>query len=745
MASNASVWGIEVGQTALKALRCEIDGGEVVANAFDYIEYPKILSHPEADPEELVRDALQTFLERNETRGYRVAVSVPGQSGLSKFFKPPPVEAKKVGDIVRYEARQQIPFDLDDVVWDFQMMPGSTIEEGYALETEVGLFAMKRDQVYKQLKPFDTAELEVDLIQLAPIAMYNMLAYDRMNDRLEANDFDVENPPTSTVMVSLGTDSTDLIISNGFRVWQRSMPLGGNHFTRQLTKDLKMTFAKAEHLKRNTRDAEDPKLIIQTMRPVFNDLVTEIQRSIGFFQSIHKEATIDKLLLTGNTVKLPGLGPYLGKNLGYTLEVLDGFQRLQGPEVLSSPVFKENQYTFGVCYGLCLQALGLGPIETTLVPKEILTDRIIRAKKPWALACAAALMAGFVGHYLFVQRDWSVVREERWSSAISQSAQPQSYATTHKSTDSDYISKLAYLKNVGQELSGNGERRLIWIEFLTMLDGLMPHHPDYQSPSQYPSPLELPYSKRPDIYIDSIETQYFDDLSEWYTDTIAERYRLEMRNWFRITRREQATEEQRAQFEEELMALTGPEGPGWVVELKGFHYYNDIIGQEAGNHVRKYLTENFLNGAVNIPLTDSNNLITPETFTTKEMGISYPLLLNDPGLEEVKIPNPEYEGAPAGQGGGMMAGAMMGGGGQASTNVFGEVEVAPKDKAAADDGPKQPPSFEAKKYAVTFQFCWQPKSRSLRLQLRAEAEAEAAALAEEEAAAMESEEPANEI
>jgi type IV pilus assembly protein PilM len=67
-------------------------------------------------------------------------------------------------------------------------MPGSVIEDGYALESEVGLFAMKREQAYRQLKPFDEAGLEVDVIQLAPIALYNMIAYDRMHERIDERD-----------------------------------------------------------------------------------------------------------------------------------------------------------------------------------------------------------------------------------------------------------------------------------------------------------------------------------------------------------------------------------------------------------------------------------------------------------------------------------------------------------------------------------------------------------------------------
>ena len=74
------------------------------------------------------------------------------------------------------------------------------------------------------------------------------------------------------VVISMGTDATDLVITNGFRVWQRSIPLGGSHFTKALVRELKLTFAKAEHLKRNATAAADPKAVFQAMKPVFGDL-----------------------------------------------------------------------------------------------------------------------------------------------------------------------------------------------------------------------------------------------------------------------------------------------------------------------------------------------------------------------------------------------------------------------------------------------------------------------------------------
>ncbi len=90
------VWGIDLGQCGLKAIRLQEIDGQIVATAFDYVEHPKILSQPDADPDQLTREALDKFLSRNTLRGDIVAISVPGQSGLARFVKLPPVEEKKI-------------------------------------------------------------------------------------------------------------------------------------------------------------------------------------------------------------------------------------------------------------------------------------------------------------------------------------------------------------------------------------------------------------------------------------------------------------------------------------------------------------------------------------------------------------------------------------------------------------------------------------------------------------------------
>ena len=371
MANSGAVWGIDVGQCALKALRCrrhETDAGRIVIEAFDYIEYPKILSQPEADRKELIREALEEFLSRNEVKDDQVAVSIPSQSGLARFIKLPPVEKKKIPDIAKYEARQQIPFALEDVVRDYQPLAGTSEDEGGDLDTEVGLFAIKRDQVSRFLRPFKEAGIDVELVQLAPLSIYNYVCFDRFGNLASVNEGDGKTND-SIVAISLGTDTTDLVITNGNRVWQCNIPIGGNHFTKALSNGLGLTFAQAEHLKRNAGKADDPKAVNQAIRPVFRDLVAEIQRSLEFFSSNNRDIRLGEVVLLGNAVKLPGLQRYLSQNLDQKVTPADEFANLVGGSVAATQQFTENQLSFPVAYGLCVQALGRGQISTSLSPR----------------------------------------------------------------------------------------------------------------------------------------------------------------------------------------------------------------------------------------------------------------------------------------------------------------------------------------------------------------------------------------
>ncbi|MFO0910007.1 MAG: type IV pilus assembly protein PilM [Isosphaeraceae bacterium] len=547
MAKIQAVWALDIGQAALKALKL-VPGetpDQVVAEAFDFVEYPKILSQPDAEPEQLVREALETFLERNDLKGCKVAIAVPGQAGLVKFIKLPPVEKKRIPDIVKFEARQQIPFALEEVVWDYQQIGGDEDggDEDFTM-AEVGLFAMKRDQINRAILPFRNAGIEVDIVQMGPIALYNFISFDRLKG---------SDSKDSVVLLDIGADNTDLIITDGTRIWQRNVPIGGNHFTRALTKELKLTFAKAEHLKRNATKAPDPRSIFTAMRGVFNDFASEVNRSIGFYSSFNRTSKISKVIGLGNGFKLPGLQKFLQQNLGQEVEKLDSFQRMVGDEVVGQPVFQDNLMSFAAAYGLAAQGLGRSNLRTNLLPPEIEQVRMIRAKKPWALAASALLMLGFSALFLGDYRVLAKVIAPAFKTAVDKAKDVSKRGADYKSQFESAKGEWQAKFGEGQSLIGNAANRGMWPEFLKTLNAYLPDPVrDYKlDPTK---PADAPRIDRLRVHVDAIKPVYSKDLAtDWFNNPqwLSDDFKPLMHPYDRAN---------------------APSGEGWIIQLVGHHY-----------------------------------------------------------------------------------------------------------------------------------------------------------------------------
>ena len=377
MATAKTVWGIDVGQCALKALKLSSIDGEVQVEAFDIIEHPKILSQPDADSPQLIRNALEQFLARNNVTGSTVVVSVPGTASLACFVKLPPVQSANIAKIVGYEAEQQIPFPIDEVIWRWQ-----TFQDAESPDVEVGIFAIKRTDMYASLEHFSNLEIAVDAVQMAPLALYNFMTYD---EQLAEDG--------ATLLADVGAEKTDLIVADKGRIWTRTIQIGGNSFTEALVRSFKLSFSKAERLKRTAVTSKYAKQIFQAMRPVFADLVQQIQRSVGRYTSLHRETRFKRLIGLGNGFRLPGLQKYLEQNLSIPVVRIDAYNKLKGSGPANTPIFTENIMSFAVAYGLAIQGLNQTVITTNLLPSEISRARLWSGKKPFFAAAAAVLLA----------------------------------------------------------------------------------------------------------------------------------------------------------------------------------------------------------------------------------------------------------------------------------------------------------------------------------------------------------------
>jgi type IV pilus assembly protein PilM len=597
------VWGIDLGMCALKAIRLEEEDGQIRATAFDYIEHPKILNaQPDADPDQLTREALEKFLSRNDLKGDMVAIGVPGLNGLARFVKLPPVDEKKIPDIVRFEAKQQIPFPLHEVVWGFQRLGSGTKTNNMVMDAEIGLFAMKRDMIAKSLQHFKDVGIEVHFIQMAPLALCNFLAHECLGKGAAKTGGDEENEGGDSecvVGLDIGSESSSLVITDGGRIiWQRPIPLGGNNFTKALLKELKLTFAKAEHVKRNAVKSPDLKKILAALKPVLNDFVSEVQRSLGYFTNTHRDANIKYMVGLGNAFRLPGLQRFLQEKLQLEVRKLQKIERLSGDEaVTAAPQFVENVLSFGVAHGLALQGLNATCIYTNLLPPEIAQERAIRAKKPWAAAAAAVLLLitpplllGYSAAFGTWTSDPVKKAKKKLEDAVQAGKSDLSAITMAEGLANDSRKKM-------NELTGGVKERLNWVHFNSFINEALPRpdgthlvkqarngsHPydkyfDAKSQTMYQRWLQLKAKISDGTSLNSDEQREMEEdikkaLIQINVEAVEAMYTVTMQKNFGI------------------YAPKGSIVPtaGWVIEIRGYTYHWD-----GENFVVNTLMENLM-------------------------------------------------------------------------------------------------------------------------------------------------------
>ncbi|MGE5293918.1 MAG: type IV pilus assembly protein PilM [Solirubrobacterales bacterium] len=316
--ASDAIWAIDLGNNSLKALRLAAVGEAVQVIGFDHVPHGKILSSSgisAAEKEELVAVSLRQFVQRNDVGYDPIILSVPSQNSFARFVTLPPVEAKRLPEIVRFEAAQQIPFDMSEVQWDFQLM-----SDPDSPEKKVGLFAIKNEVVNAAMEPLEREELSVSYVQMASMALYNYLLFDRPDL--------VSSDKRATVVINVGADTTDLVVCTASGVWQRCIMMGGNAFTNAIAETFKLNFEKAEKLKRTAPVSKYARQIFQAMRPVFTDWASEVQRSIGFYTSANPDVKLVRVVALGGGTKLRGLLKYLQQTLQIPVEKPDAFKRL---------------------------------------------------------------------------------------------------------------------------------------------------------------------------------------------------------------------------------------------------------------------------------------------------------------------------------------------------------------------------------------------------------------------------------
>jgi type IV pilus assembly protein PilM len=308
-----TAWGLDLGLSGLKAVKLGWDESKQQARieAAALVEHAKPLSHAvnEAEEHKLVAETIKTFLASHETKADRVCIGLPGRMALARQFDLPPVEAAKAPRLVEFEARQQFPFALDRLDWGYQFFddpmpePAGAAKSSGDLWRRALLVGAQRNVARRFLDAFRRSGIRVDVLQTDFVALHNFLAYEYL---VPQNGQPVP-PCRVAAAVDVGCDATNIVVSSPQSLWFHSCGVAGQSFTRAVVRELKLTVAQAEQLKRRPESAPRMSDLYGAMGPVFDDLLQETQHALAAYAAAQPDLPIERVIGIGGGFSLHGL------------------------------------------------------------------------------------------------------------------------------------------------------------------------------------------------------------------------------------------------------------------------------------------------------------------------------------------------------------------------------------------------------------------------------------------------------
>ena len=339
---SPGTFGLDIGSSAVKLaqLREERSGWSLIAFGRTPLPPDAIADGTIRNPRAVV-DAVRQTADQAGVKGRRAAIAISGRELIVKKVQIPEVPPKEVPDVVQLEAEHHIPFAIDEVFLDYQVMGR---HDGVMNLT---LVAVKKSKVNEYAAIVAEAGFEPAVVDVDAFAVGNQHELNHPEDGAEA---------VALIDIGASTMKTN-VTRGGLTLFARDIQFGGNHYTHAIAQRLQVPFEKAEAAKLGQDVGVAWDSIVPALETVSRDLSLEIQRTFDYFASTTESERIGKILLSGGCAKLPGLTEYLASNWGIPVEIARPFERID-----VDPMYAEDVSTAGpalaVVVGLALRHHG---------------------------------------------------------------------------------------------------------------------------------------------------------------------------------------------------------------------------------------------------------------------------------------------------------------------------------------------------------------------------------------------------
>ena len=352
----------------------------------------------EASREKVILEALQSVLTEKDIKSKIVNVCAPGFHVFSKFVKLPPVDAGKVGQIIQYEAQQNVPFPLSEVVWDYQILGSAP-----SGELEVLLVAIKSEIVEGLFRVTEQVKLKLSLCDASPAALCNAFKY---------NYGELED---CTMLLDIGAKTSNLLFFEKGKVFSRSINLGANAITQDFANEAKLKFDDAERIKIAEgfvslggayEEPENPHqaAISKIARQFMTKLHIQVNQTMQFYRGQQGGSAPQRLFLSGGASLMPYTAQFFAEKLNVPVEYFNPFRNVQIDPAVNLEDLSRVAHSLGEVVGLGLRNLANCPVEMNLMPESTLRWQSFDQKKPYLLASVYSLvLVAFAVGFLFHQ------------------------------------------------------------------------------------------------------------------------------------------------------------------------------------------------------------------------------------------------------------------------------------------------------------------------------------------------------
>ena len=416
----------------------------------------------DATREKLILTSLQTLSAEKGFKAKDVNVCAPGFHVFSKFVKLPPVDSGKVDQIVQYEAQQNVPFPLAEVVWDYQIL--GTAPGG---ELEVLLVAVKSDIVEGLFRVAAEAKLNLQLCDASPAALCNAFRYNYG----ELDD--------CTMLLDIGAKTSNLLFFEKGKVFSRSINLGANAITQDFANESKLKFDDAERIKIAEgfvslggayEEPENPyqAAISKIARQFMTKLHIQVNQTLQFYRGQQGGSAPQRLFLSGGASIMPYTAQFFAEKLNVPVEYFNPFRNIQISPAVNLEELSRVAHSLGEVVGLGLRNLATCPVEMNLMPDSTLRWQSFNQKKPYLIATVASIvLVTFAVGFLFQKLADNKGRE------IDRLTPEQAAATARMQTFKTAYANMQTAKRNAEGIAELIQDRYYWGDFLLELRGAL--------------------------------------------------------------------------------------------------------------------------------------------------------------------------------------------------------------------------------------------------------------------------------